>query len=194
MSSPYNKNKDPLAAYWAKREQDLVSAIPGQSAKNLPHYEPAHVTQGKSISLPTARPDEFGEVDVAKIMQQKLVAGQVNSGGGGGQSQTANLKEGYRFYTILQAQGFGHTFTLAKVAGTIGGPTSKNVTIKGERKCLVVEGQIVDLSKIDENSSNFIFLFEVSVPWIGNFLVPKEAIVMDGRNASAFGNRHLLKG
>lgn len=188
--SSYNHKKnlpnDPLNAYWEKR------------AKELPHFEPAHITQGKIASLPQNMPKDFGEKDISDILKQRMANAVVNSVGSSGNSQTVNLKEGYRYYTIINSQGFGHTITLAKIGGIIGGQSAKNVVLKNERKCLVVDGmESVDFSKINENSPNVLHLMEITVPLVGTFLVQREAIVYNnagGGNVGPGNGRQILKG
>lgn len=181
MSSS-KKTNDGLDAYWAKR------------AKELPHHEPAHVTQARNMPQQLLQRQQqmnahSKDLDVSNLLQQKMLSAQ--TGG-----QAVSLRDGFPFYKAIDSQGFGHTVTLAKKAGTTGGPTAKSVFLKNERKCLVVDDiQSIDFSKINEASPNIITLVEITVPYIGGFLVQKEAIVSNNVNLTSPGNsRQILKG
>lgn len=178
MSSSGKKPNDGLDAYWAKRSRELQ------------HFEPAHVTQARNLSNHKHSPaNGIKDLDVSQILQQRMISAQ--SGG-----QEVSLKEGFPFYKAVDSQGFGHTVTIAKKAGVTGGPTAKSVFVKNERKCLIIDNmQSVDFSKINETSPNVITLIEITVPYIGGFLVQKEAIIFNNANSAILGNgRQILKG
>lgn len=133
-------------------------------------------------------PQEF---DITDKLQQRVMqrAGQGASGGAG----AADLVEGLHYYTRLQTEAFGHTVALFKTAGIINGPTSKGVQVKGEVSGYVIDNMnSVDMSKITENAEKVV-LVEVQVPFLGTFLVPKEAVINRGSGPMGDG-RTLLKG
>jgi hypothetical protein len=140
-------------------------------------------------------PTQSGEGDISHLLatrvQQK--AAELASGGGSN-GYTADLVEGFPYYTKLQAEPFGHVVSLFRTAGTISGPTARGVQVKGEINGYLIDGiNAVDMSKIKDRNDLQVALVEVSVPFMGTFLVPKEAVVKKGSGPTGDG-RKLLKG
>jgi hypothetical protein len=132
-----------------------------------------------------------GEWDISDKLRTRVLQKAASQGSGGG--NPADLVEGFPYYTRLQTDAFGHTVALFKKAGLINGPTSRGVQVKGEVSGYLIDGMNnVDMSKIKENSEP-VALVEVSVPFLGTFLVPKEAVVNRGSGPMGDG-RKLLKG
>lgn len=183
---------DPLKKYWEKRAQEL------------PHYKPAHETQGIKPSNTSfsqySQPAPFNtsnrDIDISAQLRQRISQKGIESQFQAAGERRYDLVEGYKYYTVLKSENFGHTFIIAKTGGIIGGNSSKGVIVKEERRCIIVdEINVLDFSKINENSKEIVTLVEISVPLVGTFLVKKEAISNFNRNTIGLGNgRQLLKG
>lgn len=186
---------DDLKKYWAQRQQ---------AAEQAPHYRPAHETQGIDVSklnTPDYQKDfgvdSNGDRDIsgmlARRLQQRAMQSQMQphhaSQGG---AEVVDLREGMPFYISIN-DSFGTNTPIARQAGIIGGQSSKSVQIRKEVQCYLVESTgVVDIGKIQQSQTPKTFV-EVSVPFVGNFLVAKETVIH--RNAGPFGNgKMLLKG
>lgn len=179
---------DDMKKYWDQRRR---------SAEQAPHFKPAHETQGKSISMPNFGQPPNGPApmdrDVTSMLQNRLQQQMMQSQMGPTQAQVVDLQEGLPYYISVE-NSFGGTTPLIRSAGIINGRTSKNVQIRKEVKGYLIDNlPSVDMSKMTENPGRMINLVEISVPFLGNFLVPKEAIIR--KESSPFGDgRSILKG
>lgn len=187
----YKKDpSDPLKTYWEKRAQEL------------PHFKPAHETQGREYSIkvpnvsgPVPGVGNIADRDISDLLKQRIASRAMEAQVGGGESKQVDLKEGFKYYTVLQSGGYGHTITLVKTGGITGGQSARGVFVKKERKCLVVDGMTaVNMSAINEQSPNVVVLVEVTVPLIGTFFVQREAIIPGSVSNGVAGSRQLLKG
>lgn len=165
--------------YWQQRQQGTNVPKPG-----APNF----------ARKPNGPLPEQGDWDITDRLKAKIQQQAALTSMGQGESQgTANLVEGLPYYTRLQSENFGHTASLFKTAGIIQGPTARNVTVKKEVTGYVIDNmQTVDMSRIGEGMK--VSLVEVSVPFLGNFLVPKEAIVKINQANLTGNNKIILKG
>lgn len=170
--------------FWAKK---------AQQAQDLPHYEPAHVTQQRMrpqqpVVSPHMRMDK--EIDLTAHLQQKMMQQGMSMPTPGGQ-RVCYLKEGVQAYRNV-SQGFGSTVPLVLNIGPTYKVQGKQFERLGTVRCYVVEGnETVDLSKINEHPERMRTLVQVKAPWIGEILVPESAIVNISSGGS-HGGRALL--
>jgi hypothetical protein len=169
--------------YWKKRAQGLNPS----TLKSGPNF-------GMKPNGPLPSPGQ--DFDITSQLQSRIAQKAAEQSFGGGGGQVADLKEGMPYYTNLKTQAFGHTVPLFKTAGTIQGPTSKGVTIKGEVKGYLIDNLAsVDMSTINERPELQVVLVEISVPYVGSFLVKKESIVNTSRGMlGATNSKQVLKG
>lgn len=184
---------DDMKKYWDSRRQQ---------AESQPHYKPAHEIQNVDVSklLNGYATDDDGnsDFDLSKRLVNRLQmrAAQQQMAPhhqGPGSAEVVDLREGFPYFISIN-DSFGTSTPIVRQAGVIGGPTSKSVQIKKEIRGYLVESHmtVVDIAKI-QGTQALLTLVEVSVPFVGTFLVTKEAILY--RNAGTFGNgRTLLKG
>lgn len=180
---------DDMKKYWDARRA---------AAANAPHYRPAHETQGiRAPNMPDFGSHPHGPApshdrDVSAMLQQRLQQRMV-SDQMGGSAPVADLQEGLPYYTAVE-NSFGGTAPLVRTAGVISGPTARGVQIKREVRGFLIDNmQSVDMSKLQGRPELMVTLVEVAVPFMGSFLVPKEAIVR--RDGGPLGDgRRMLKG
>jgi len=167
--------------YWKKRAAGLDLSKPG-TMRSGPNF-------GMKPNGPLPRNGQ--DFDITDALQSRVAQRAMEQSTGG---RTADLVEGLPYYTNLKSQAFGHTIALFKTAGVIGGPTSKGVQVKGEVKGYLIDNlSSVDMSKINEEPERMVVLVEVNVPYLGTFLVKKEAVI--ARSPGGLGDgRQLLKG
>jgi len=178
-----------------------MTKIPDWQAKYIQNRQAGQVPVAKPVpnapnfSRPPNGPAPRTEnnLDITDILKQRLMQGAVSTqmGGRGG---PADLVEGMPYYTRIQSDNFGHTALLFKQAGIINGPTSKGVQIKGELAGYIIDNirGAVDMAKITD-SGDKISLVEISVPFLGTFMVQREAVI--NRNSGPMGDgRRILKG
>lgn len=171
--------------YWAKRAQGQDLSKPS-TMRSGPNF-------GMKPNGPLPRNGQ--DYDITDALQSRVAqkAAEQMSGAGGG--RTADLVEGMPYYTNLKAQAFGHTIPLFKTAGVIGGPTSRGVTVKGEVKGYLIDNlQSVDMAKINEEPERMVVLVEINVPYLGTFLVKKEAVINRSGSGMLANGRQVLKG
>lgn len=182
---------DDLKKYWDSRRQ---------AAEQAPHHRPAHETQG--VRMPNMpdfgrgpngpAPQQGGhDRDITGMLHQRLQAQAVQGQMGGG--AVADLQEGLPYYTAVE-NSFGGTAPLIRTAGIIKGATARGVQVKREVRGYIIDGMVsVDMARLKERPDLMVTLVEVAVPFMGSFLVPKEAVVR--RDAGPMGDgRKLLKG
>ena len=166
--------------YWQQRQDGKPNPATQPIVPGAPDF-----SRPLNGPLPTQ-----GEWDISDKLRNRVLQKAATQGSGGG---PADLVEGFPYYTRLQTDSFGHTIALFKTAGVINGPTSRGVQVKGEVSGYLIDGMNnVDMSKIKEQSQP-VALVEVSVPFLGTFLVSKEAVINRGSGPMGDG-RKLLKG
>lgn len=182
---------DDLKKYWDSRRK---------AAEQAPHHRPAHETQGVRMPNmpdfgrgPNGPAPQQGDRDISGMLQQRLQNQMVQNQMGGGASAVADLQEGLPYYTSVE-NSFGGTTPLIRTAGVIRGATAKGVQIKREVRGYLIDGMAsVDMSQMKHRPDLMVTLVEVAVPFMGTFLVPKEAVMR--RDAGPMGDgRSLLKG
>lgn len=180
---------DDLKKYWDARRK---------AAEQAPHYRPAHETQGVRMldfgSQPNGpAPRQGRDADVSHALQNRLQQRMMQQQMGGAGAPVADLQEGFPYYTAVE-NSFGGTVPLIRTAGIIKGPTSRNVQITGTVSGYLIDNMgAVDMARIKEHPERMVNLVEVSVPFMGKFLVPKEAVMR--RDAGPLGDgRSILKG
>lgn len=183
---------DDMKKYWERRRQE---------AETQPHYKPAHELQNVDVSkLLNGYTTDGGNSDfdlssrlVNRLQMRAAQQQMAPHHQGPGSAEVVDLREGFPYFISIN-DSFGTSTPIVRKAGVIGGPTSKSVQIRKEIRGYLVESHasVVDIAKI-QGTQELVTLVEVSVPFVGTFLVNKEAILY--RNAGAFGNgRTLLKG
>lgn len=131
--------------------------------------------------------------ELEQQQQNKGITPQTNQSMNNTSNVTVDLREGFPFFSMINSE-----FTmesLAIPAGQINGPTSKNVyMIKEMSVHIVSQNQTVDLMKIDPSQKKTLIL--VKVPFVGSFLVPKEAVIFkDSINTTnVFNGKNILRG
>lgn len=165
--------------------------IQNRQTGKIPMANP--IPNGTNFSRPPNGPAPRQDIDVTDLLKQRLMQGVVSSQGGqrGG---TADLVEGMPYYTRIQSDNFGHTAPLFKQAGIINGPTSRGVQVKGELAGYIIDNirGAVDMAKIAD-SGDKISLVEISVPFLGTFMVQREAVI--NKNSGPLGDgRRILNG
>lgn len=164
---------DPMKKYWDQRRAQAAN-------QQQPHQ--GHPNFGSRPNGPAIPQDG----DITNMLIKRVADAAMNQ-----QSSTTavvDLIEGYPYYVAVE-NSFGGTQPIIRKAGVISGNTSRNVQLKKEvTGILINENQaIIDLAKPDSNQK--ISLMEISVPFIGSFLVPKESIVRKSPSG-----RNILKG
>lgn len=178
---------DDLKKYWDARRR---------AAEQAPHFRPAHETQGVRMpdfgTVPNG-PAPRGDADVSHMLQNRLQQRMMQQQMGGAGAPVADLQEGLPYYTAVE-NSFGGTVPLIRTAGVIRGPTSRGVQITGAVSGYLIDNMpSVDMARIKEHPERMVTLIEVSVPFMGKFLVPKEAV--QRRDAGPLGDgRTILKG
>ena len=178
-------------------------------ADELPHYEPAHVTQNKSLDsvldnipgLPP-QPDRnpasqnprsqnnggWKDVDVGQIsnrlIQKKLYQQETPSQQ---QATVVTLREGHDCFRQLNMPA---DISLAIHAGPLSGISGREFEFKGIKQFYILKNQHepVDLSTIDR--TKLIKLAVVSAPFVGTLLVSENAVITTSNKRT----RELLKG
>lgn len=180
---------DFMKKYWQNREKEIqrghsVSSITSPTFTQTP---PANRTGSELLAgySPQTQP-EFLTLSPDRFINRQ------NSGstqGGSSAPKVVNLKEGDQYYCQVQTGGYGTADNLAIVGGIVGGATSKNVYVKGERTFYLLGDKVNDLGKVNEGQR--ICLVQVEVPFVGTFFVKKESIVQSfGSNSG----KQLLRG
>lgn len=166
-------SEDPLKAYWNNRRRE----------QEQPQTQPPRDTNVRNPEFLTLSPDRF-------VNRQNSGSTQ----GGSSAPKVVNLKEGDQYYCQVEPGGYGTADNLAIVGGIVGGATSKNVYVKGERTFYLLGDKVNDLGKVNEGQR--ICLVQVEVPFVGTFFVKKESIVQSfGSNNGANNNgKQLLRG
>lgn len=165
--------------YWKQKQRQMQQRQGQQGHRgpqnpaDLPHFEPAHVTQDRQrVQAPG---DGWREVDPLTAMYTNMDG--MNARGRGPQVQTVFLREGARVYRSVEAQGFGNTMPLVRYAGPAHDMSGKEFEMRGTTNCYVIDGmEVVDLSQVDD--SKMVQLVEVKAPWVGTLLVEKNAIIV----------------
>lgn len=160
-------NDDWEKKYWAQKQQQLQ-----QKPQDLPHYEPAHITQDKQRALQAN--NQWREIDPLTAMftnQQGLA-----SRGMGPQVQMVHLREGTLYYRKVDATNFGTTMSMVRSCGPAVGVVGKDFEMKEECQCYLIDNmQVVDLGDI--NPQKMLRLVEVRAPFIGSILVERSAVL-----------------
>lgn len=180
-------------AYWKKRAQEM------------PHHEPAHKTQNKSLDdalnsipgMPPQVPANDGgalrqrpTVDNALAMRIAQLASQQPPPAPpqAPQAKVVFIKEGVRAYRQLEAQGYGSNMPLARLVGPVQGVDGREFEFKGIVQAYILEGDgPVDLANV--NPAQIVKLAVVQAPFIGKLLIPESAVFSGGAP-----KRSLLKG
>lgn len=162
--------------YWQQKQQQMQQQgghRRPQNPQDLPHFEPAHVTQDRQRAHQVD--NGWREVDPLTAMYTNMDG--MNARGRGPQVQTVFIREGARMYRSVEAQGFGNTMPLVRFAGPAHDMTGKEFEMRGTTNCYVIDNmEVVDLSKIDD--SKMVQLVEVKAPWVGTLLVEASAIIV----------------
>jgi len=174
--------------YWANKARERTT---GKSQERLP-----------AGIRPVALPDGYtnsrnGEVDVSSMMAQR-VASQVGGGTAPG-GRSCTLKEGYPYYSKVQTGEFGSTAVLVRSVGTLNGISGRTFEVLSEVNAYVIDNlPTVDLSTLPQQSHLSKELVAVRAPFIGNIMVPRDAI-MESLTTNAvgvvsYGGKRMLKG
>ncbi len=169
-----------------------------KKAEELPHFEPAHVSQNKALDdilntvpgLPqqtqpisdrTSQNGGWKEVDAghmfSQVMQKRLY--QQNLQQDIPEQQNASvvtIREGQNFFRKLEVS-IPSDINLATKAGLVQGISGREFEFKGIQNFYILENpnETVDLSKIDR--SKLIKLAVVTAPFIGTLLVSENAVM-----------------
>ena len=181
-----------------------MTKIPDWQAKYIQNRQTGKIPMASPISNspnfsqppngPAPRVENGTGIDVTDILKQRLMQGVVSSQGRQNGGSSADLVEGMPYYTRIQSDNFGHTAPLFKQAGIINGPTSRGVVVKGELAGYIIDNirGAVDMAKIAD-SGDKISLVEISVPFLGTFMVQREAVINKTSGPLSDG-RKILKG
>lgn len=157
--------------YWQQKVQQK-SGQP-QNPQDLPHYEPAHITQDKQRAQQAG--DQWREIDPLTAMYTNQ-AGMASRGMGPQQAEVVQLREGAVYYRKVDAEGFGTTMPMVRSCGPIVGVVGKEFEKRQECHCYLIDNlQVVDLG--DVNPQKMLRLVEVRAPFIGTVLVERSAVL-----------------
>lgn len=170
---------------WEKKYWDKVAdnngvsrsrtLCPPSNPRDLPHYEPAHVTQNRERNYKNISADGWQDLDATSALQNRAMPGPAQNS----HSQTSQMvmvQEGAVYYRSIQNDGFGTTMPMVRNCGPIVGVTGKEFQYKRDTHCYLIDNMnVVDLSEINPNK--MLNLVEVSAPFLGSFLVEKSSII-----------------
>ena len=168
--------------YWQQKIQQKQQGT--KNPQDLPHFEPAHVTQDKHRA--TGPNGQWQDVDPMTAMYTN--AQGMSSRGMGPQVQTVYLREGATVYRAVQAESFGSTVPLVRNCGPTQGVGGKEFEMRGACSCYVIDSlEVIDMGNLDSKRS--VQLVELRAPWIGTVLVEKNSIL-----SSQSAGLQVLKG
>jgi len=170
-----------------------------KKAEELPHYEPAHVTQKRSLEdtlksipgLPAPNPQytpppptsDGGWINADGDLFNHLMARRIQQGTQQpnlGQNTISNsaptvlVREGHKMFRRLEAAS---EVPIALCVGQVNGVSGREFEYKGIQRFYLLENQneVVDISNL--NPQKMINLAVVCAPFIGTLLVPENAII-----------------
>jgi hypothetical protein len=168
--------------YWQQKTQQAQQAK--NNPQDLPHYEPAHVTQDKQ----RAQQPSTGWIDVDPLTAMYTNADGMASRGMGPQVQTVTLREGAAYYRPVQADNFGSSVPMVRSCGSFNGVKGREFEMRSECQCYLIDNlEVVDLSQI--NPQRMLRLIEIRAPFIGTILVEERFLVCGGNDGP-----QILKG
>jgi hypothetical protein len=174
--------------YWAKKQQQMQQQGRPQAPRNpqdLPHFEPAHITQDKQRA--TNPGNGWRDVDPLTAMYTNMDG--MASRGMGTQHQAVMVRPGAKYYKAVQADSFGTTMPLVRMCGAYNENVTREFEMLSECRCYVIDNlQQVDLSKMEPG--RMVELVQVRAPFVGTILVEKSSIV----GAGSSGGPQILKG
>lgn len=174
--------------YWSLKQQqkqnNSYTRMPPANPNDLPHYEPAHITNNKQRFSQQQHSNGWREIDPIGAMYANMERLQNNL-----QSQVVFLRPGVKYYKSVQSNSFGSTMPLVKDCGVYNESNQKEFEMKNTCKCYIIDNlNTVDLSNLDPN--RLVELVELRAPWIGSILVEKRYIIQARTN----NGPQILKG
>lgn len=160
--------------YWEKKQQQIQQGQQRpRNPQDLPHFEPAHVTQDRQRAHNAG--NGWKEIDPLTSMYTNMDG--MTSRGMGPQSKMVMVREGTLVYKAVQADGFGTTMPMVRSMGPAVGMVGKEFEMRGVTHCYLIDNlEVVDLSDI--NPQKMLHLVEVRAPFVGTLLVEKSAIIV----------------
>lgn len=158
--------------YWAQKMHQLQN-----KPQDLPHHEPAHITQDKQRAQQAG--NQWREVDPLTAMYTNAQGMAARGMGPQHPQQMVQLREGAIYYKKVDAEGFGTTMPMVRSCGPTVGVVGKDFEMRQECHCYLIDNlQVVDLGNI--NPQKMLRLVEVRAPFVGTILVERSAVLDPG--------------
>jgi len=150
-----------------------------RNPSDLPHFEPAHITQNRQRAAQQGGQHNMGwqDIDVTSAMYSNADGlASRNMGPQAQAQQQVMLREGAIYYRAIQADGFGTTMPMVRNCGPVVGVVGKEFELRGETSCYLIDNMdVVDLANI--NPQKMLSLVEIRAPFLGTLLVEKNSII-----------------
>lgn len=158
--------------------------------------DPMGNTLSKVSGTPLTTPQsQNGEVDIGQLLQQRMMSrhpGMAFPNPPQRQGpQEVTLKEGHEFWKELSFSGMSVNACLVRKSGIIpSNMVGKKMIVRSEKNCFEVTNEAVDLNNLPMDTHQV--LIEVEAPWIGRFLVRREALSSTPFTVQNNNGRRLL--
>jgi len=162
--------------YWERRAAQQQQGQPRVNPSDLPHFEPAHITQDRQRRGQNNINNGWQDIDPTSAMYSNAAGLQSRGMGPQTNTQTVFLQEGAVYYKAVQTNGFGTTMPMVRNCGQAVGVVGREFEFHGETHCYLIDNmEVVDLGNI--NPQKMLNLVEIRAPFLGTLLVERNSII-----------------